>query len=541
MASATEELVVQSPGGGSIAGDNKKREASPEPDAGDSAAQEAARKKKKTGPGSRGVANLTPEQLAKKRENDREAQRAIRKRTKEQIETLERRIQELTSQQPYQELLAVQRAKEAVEQENIEIKRRLATIIGELQPLLGNISDPSRLYASPSQTYAPSVPNVAPPPAPMSVHNASTPGSVPSPSSTDIGSQSWQSAGNQGEQARIQLNQQRHEMRHGLDMGPERLGLNFLLENNQRVARIHNGADSAQDTPRYHHVPMRHDWTDNRNDQALRVRPGSGGGRWEASPRTPSTTGPTSRPSQMARDAPSPHYSPNPAPGSPQWTLPIKNCAPTCPLDYLLLDFLNERRQRAAEGLPVQEVVGPRYPSVSSLLNPANSAFSHPLSKVFTDILSTFPDISTLPERIAVLYVMFLLMRWQISPTQANWERLPEWFRPTHGQLTIDHPAWVDHIPFPVMREKIVQTQETHEIVFDNFFIPFTTTLNLSWPYEDTDALLQGPDGDEVVINPVFERHLRNLKNWSLGERFVKAFPFLAEGCNVGPPPSRPR
>jgi hypothetical protein len=44
----------------------------------------------------------------------------------------------LTSQQPYQELLAVQRAKEAVEQENIEIKRRLANIIGELQPLLGN-------------------------------------------------------------------------------------------------------------------------------------------------------------------------------------------------------------------------------------------------------------------------------------------------------------------------------------------------------------------------------------------------------------------
>lgn len=69
MASATEELDVQSPGGASIAGDNKKREASPEPDVGDAAAQEAARKKKKTGPGSRGVANLTPEQLAKKREN----------------------------------------------------------------------------------------------------------------------------------------------------------------------------------------------------------------------------------------------------------------------------------------------------------------------------------------------------------------------------------------------------------------------------------------------------------------------------------------
>lgn len=69
---------------------------------------------------------------------DREAQRAIRQRTKDQIETLEKRIQELTSQQPYQELLAVQRAKEAVEQENAEIKRRLAIVIGELQPLIGS-------------------------------------------------------------------------------------------------------------------------------------------------------------------------------------------------------------------------------------------------------------------------------------------------------------------------------------------------------------------------------------------------------------------
>ena len=48
--------------------------------------------------------NLTPDQLAKKRANDREAQRAIRERTKGQIEGLERKIQELTSQQPYQEV-----------------------------------------------------------------------------------------------------------------------------------------------------------------------------------------------------------------------------------------------------------------------------------------------------------------------------------------------------------------------------------------------------------------------------------------------------
>ncbi|KAI1041536.1 hypothetical protein LB505_001781 [Fusarium chuoi] len=98
---------------------------------------DGAKRRKKAGPGSRGVANLTPEQLAKKRANDREAQRAIRERTKNQIEDLQRQIQELTNQQPYQELQSVLRAKEAVEQENADIKRRLAGIVAMLQPIIG--------------------------------------------------------------------------------------------------------------------------------------------------------------------------------------------------------------------------------------------------------------------------------------------------------------------------------------------------------------------------------------------------------------------
>lgn len=83
------------------------------------------------------MANLTPDQLAKKRANDREAQRAIRERTKGQIETLERRIHELTSQQPYQDLQNVVRQKEMVEAENEDIKRRLNSVLSIIQPLIG--------------------------------------------------------------------------------------------------------------------------------------------------------------------------------------------------------------------------------------------------------------------------------------------------------------------------------------------------------------------------------------------------------------------
>lgn len=216
-----------------------------------------------------------------------------------------------------------------------------------------------------------------------------------------------------------------------------------------------------------------------------------------------------------------------------RYAAPVRTSAPTCPLDSLLLDFLHERKQRAAEGHSVHDVIGPRYPSVSSLLNPMQSVHSHPLSRVFTDILAKFPDISGLPERVAVLYIMFLVMRWQVSPTRENYERLPPWMHPLRCQILTPHPAWIDHLPFPGMRDKLVRLYNPTDYHFENFFIPYTTTLELSWPYDDTDTLLRSPDSGELVINPVFERHLRNLNNWKLGDAFARAFPVLAEDANI--------
>ncbi|OAQ88741.1 BZIP transcription factor [Purpureocillium lilacinum] len=502
------------------------------------------RKKLKTGPGSRGVANLTPEQLAKKRANDREAQRAIRERTKNQIETLERRIRELTNLKPYQELQAVVRAKEAVERENAEIKRQLANIVGLLNPIIG--TDQNAGGASPAPAYAP--PTAPPVQASVPYHASPTPTGSASPAGTVETSHGWthgetSAAGTPGELTAAHLQQQRHRIRHDLEMGPERLELGFLLHQGQgqHLSRLQGGMHGAQDTPQYQHVPMKHDWTAVTKNEALGTRhsplagtsgsmPGydgqSPGGAVGATSSHPHAGGGEHDPENL-----------------PRYATPVRNCSPTCPLDSLLLDFLSERRQRAAEGLPMPQVIGPRYPSVSSLLNPANSAYSHPLSKVFTDILATFPDISMLPERVAVLYVMFLVMRWQIAPTRENYDRLPEWMHPTASQLAHPHPAWIDHLPFPLMREKLARDYNPHEYLFDNFFIPFTTTLRLCWPYDETDTLLLVPDSDEVVINPVFERHLRSLDNWRLGDRFVRAFPSLADTCNVdararGGPPS---
>lgn len=622
-------------------------------------------KKRKAAPGSRGVANLTPEQLTKKRANgtflfffymflwcstgpgkerntmsltvsvilDREAQRAIRERTKLTIENLERRIRELTSQQPYQELQAVIRAKEAVEAENADIKRRLASVIGMLQPLVAPSPSEQPVPVPSSPNHSSSFLQAATTPAshgpPSSSHAAamltnnnattttttttaattattmSTPSSAasPPPSADPYGVVSnggggngnsqnpWNSAAasssssssttttmtgsvtvgmtpQQTQSYRDQLNQQRHDLAHGLELGTERLGLEFLLDqdkgvtgkttgaglnNNNSSRMLHNhyappllGTPTHETTttpgynrssshhtnivsPHYPHSPYaihspshlvtRLDPALHNNiDPALQnaIDPALS----SSSSNHPHTNGHHHHQNQQSHPTTAASSSP------PQHAIPIKNCAPTCPLDNLLLDFLHERRQRAAEGFPTQEIIGPRYPSVSSLLNPLKE--SHPLSKVFIEILHTFPTISQLPERVATLYVMFLIMRWQIHPSADNYDRLPDFVRPSASQLCHAHPAWVDHLPFPLMRERLLRDYAPPNVFpFENFFVPFTTTLSLNWPYEDTDTLLQSPDTDELMINPVFERHLRRLENWTLGASFARAFPML--------------
>ncbi len=211
------------------------------------------------------------------------------------------------------------------------------------------------------------------------------------------------------------------------------------------------------------------------------------------------------------------------------WTVLPKNGPPTCPLDRLLLDFLHTRQNEPTSTDGTAHP--PSYPSVSSLLNPSGNSKSDPLSQIMTDIISKFPHISQLPNQVGTLFAMFSTMRWQIHPTQENYERLPEWLRPTPTQIYTTHPAWIDHLPWPRLRDKIITSPQDY--LFDNWFLPFTSGLSVNWPYDPVDCLLSTSEQDEPVMNPVFERHARRIENWSLGPLFAEAFPELVETVRI--------
>ncbi|KAL4786371.1 hypothetical protein BJX76DRAFT_126097 [Aspergillus varians] len=484
--------------------DNNSNNNSPSP-----AATAAGRKRKLNCASARGVANLTPEQLAKKRANDRQAQRAIRERTKAHIDTLEQRVRDLSSQKPFLDLQAALKQNEAILAENKELRQGLRAIVDTIQPLLGNRDalnpqettlPTARPTASLIPSISPSLENNALPPNPhrsATVDRAYTESiaSVETPSSTHsaptLGS-GRDSATANNTSLRLAFDYQRHNLLHGLDFGgDERMGFNFLLDPSQQVPRMESFRRPSEAARLQSNIPPTYN--------------------------TLTQVGPMT-------DQPLPAY-----------MTPVRNIAPTCTLDAILLDFLHNRQREAAKGVPKQKLVGPAYPSVSSLLNPERSVYSHPLSKVFTDILRTFPDISSLPEQVAVLYCMFLLMRWQIYPTAENYHRMPDWLTPRPSQLLTPHPAWIDYLPWPRMRDRLVMSY--HEYPFDNWFIPFTKTLSVNWPYEATDCLLSTGDADETIINPVFERHFTDINNWTLGPAFAEEFPLLVETTKIKPAP----
>lgn len=86
----------------------------------------ASSKRRPSRAGTRSVSTLTSAQLERKRANDREAQRAIRQRTKDHIDGLERQISELTATSDTSaKLMQVMQRNEELEQENALLRSRL--------------------------------------------------------------------------------------------------------------------------------------------------------------------------------------------------------------------------------------------------------------------------------------------------------------------------------------------------------------------------------------------------------------------------------
>ncbi|KFY74655.1 hypothetical protein V499_05318 [Pseudogymnoascus sp. VKM F-103] len=207
-------------------------------------------------------------------------------------------------------------------------------------------------------------------------------------------------------------------------------------------------------------------------------------------------------------------------------TILPKHMEATCPLDQILLDFLTSRRLLAAQGTPASVLVGPLNPSITGLVNPSFKGSAHAAIRVMADVVSTFKD-TKLQEQLGFFYIMYSTMRWQIAPTDETFESLPLWLRPTIFQVIVPHAAWIDNIPWPRIRDLLIQNPTKY--TFRDFSELYASNVNLNWPFDAADAVMPKTDSSgELMMNPLFEKHIRKLECWSVSEPFKERFPEFA-------------
>jgi hypothetical protein len=57
----------------------------------------------------------------------------------------------------------------------------------------------------------------------------------------------------------------------------------------------------------------------------------------------------------------------------------------------------------------------------------------------------------------------------------------------------------------------------------------FTQNVSVTWTFEVSDAISE--TGDDFVLHSIFEKHIRNLANWTLSPEFQTLFPDLTRAA----------
>lgn len=74
------------------------------------------------------------------------------------------------------------------------------------------------------------------------------------------------------------------------------------------------------------------------------------------------------------------------------------------------------------------------------------------------------------------------------------------------------------------MRDALIENPEKYP--YSSFTALYSPTVSVNWPYDPMDAIQEVENG--MILNPIFEKHIRRLKNWNLSSRFEEYLPGLA-------------
>ncbi|KAK0261278.1 hypothetical protein LTS00_018146 [Friedmanniomyces endolithicus] len=94
------------------------------------------------------------------------------------------------------------------------------------------------------------------------------------------------------------------------------------------------------------------------------------------------------------------------------------------------------------------------------------------------------------------------------------------------------HEMWIDLIPWPEVRDVLIR-QGGNVVQLCDISVGFAALVTLDWPYSPADLIDHDPWTNVVTLNPLFERHVLTLENWSLQLQAIRQYPILAGHVRV--------
>jgi hypothetical protein len=214
------------------------------------------------------------------------------------------------------------------------------------------------------------------------------------------------------------------------------------------------------------------------------------------------------------------------------WQISTKLKAPITLLDQLMFSVIHSQRHLAiTANVTGEDLVGPSFPSVHLLFNQPGPPEKKP--STLNEVMARYSAVlsrrgfALIPEKLASFMCMYRFVQWQISPNYGTYQALHEWQAPRPSQLMIPHPAWMDLPPWGKFRDKVIENQEKYDnMEFQN---DYASNLSVNFPHDPMKALIF-QDG-QIIVSKMLERHLSDLSNISMKKPFADKYPEFADVC----------
>lgn len=139
--------------------------------------------------------------------------------------------------------------------------------------------------------------------------------------------------------------------------------------------------------------------------------------------------------------------------------------------------------------------------------------FRHPIWIALKEVDErVFGNWKSKPQKIAMMFVTHRLMMYRTNPCPATLSGVPSFFKPRPSQERIQHPAVIDFLIWPGLRDRLVFNHETYTRSGD-FSAAFCANLRFHWPFPEADIFTYDSATEthrvcfplySTIFNPVF-------------------------------------